>query len=82
MEIPVILSIVLGLLFVACILLLVHHGYSHRAGTAHALPAWEQFFQPSDVCNFHSCSHEMWILGVFGVGAILGICALIMHFAH
>ena len=80
MEIPIILTIVLGILFVGGIILLLHHAYSHRAGGPHPLEGCDQFFQESDVCNFHSCSHEMWILGIVGIVIIFAICAITFHF--
>lgn len=80
LDIPVILAIVLSTLFVGCIVLLLHHAYSHRPGGPHPLEGCDQFFQESDVCNFHSCSHEMWILGVAGVVLVLAACAVAVHF--
>lgn len=77
MQVPLILAIVISILFVGCIILLLHHGYSHR----YNLHGCEQYFQLSDVGNFHSCSHEMWIIALGCILSILGICALIMHYA-
>lgn len=77
-----ILAIVLGILLAACIVLLLHHAYSHRPGGPHPLEGWDQFFQRSDVCNFHSCSHEMWILGIFGAVLVFAACAIAVHFVR
>lgn len=64
--------IVVGILLAACVVLLLHHRYHHRTGGPQPLPeGMDQWFQESDVCNFHSCSHEMWILGLMSVAGIL-----------
>lgn len=57
-----------GVLLVAAVVLLLHHGWEH----AHDDPATSLaqrescpevcYFQPSDVGNFRTCNHEMWIL--------------------
>jgi hypothetical protein len=62
------LVIAASLFFVAAVLLLLHHGWKH----AHEDPATSLaqrescpevcYFQPSDVGNFRTCNHEMWIL--------------------
>ena len=64
-----------GLLVTASLLLLLHHRYHHRTGGPAPLPAigFNQWFQLSDVCNFHSCSHEMWIICMVSVAGILFI---------
>jgi hypothetical protein len=67
------------LLFVSAILLLLHHGYIHGSGTDHELAGMDQYFQLSDVCNFHSCSHEMWIIAMMAVAIILVIVHLIFQ---
>jgi hypothetical protein len=54
--------------FVAAVLLLLHHGYKHaREDPATSLAQQEScpevcYFQMSDVGNFRTCSHEMWII--------------------
>ena len=62
------LVVAASLFLVAAVLLLLHHGWKH----AHEDPATSLaqrescaevcYFQPSDVCNFRTCNHEMWIL--------------------
>jgi hypothetical protein len=57
--------------FAAAVLLLLHHGWKH----AHEDPATSHaqhescpevcYFQPSDVGNLRTCSHEMWIMLFF-----------------
>ena len=63
----VFLGVTLGVL-----LLLIHHKYKHS--DAHNLDyirdPCHQWFQPEDVCNFTTCSHEMWIIGLLLVGVI------------
>jgi hypothetical protein len=54
-------------LFIVAILLLLHHAHIH----AEDLTGTDQYFQLSDVCNFHSCSHEMWILLLVTAAMIL-----------
>jgi hypothetical protein len=53
-------------MFLVSISLLLHHAYSHPELTGMA-----RFFQSADVGNFHSCSHEMWILLLGTVGVLL-----------
>lgn len=81
LDVPVVLAIVLSLLFFGCVILLLHHAYSHRPGGPHPLQGCDQFFQESDVCNFHSCSHEMWILGIGCIVVALAVAALIVRFS-
>jgi hypothetical protein len=62
------LVVAASLFLVAAVLLLLHHGWKH----AHEDPATSLaqrescpevcYFQPSDVCNFRTCNHEMWIV--------------------
>ena len=66
-----VLLVVAGAFFVAAVLLLLHHCWKH----AHDDPATSHaqqescpevcYFQRSDVCNFRTCSHEMWIVTFF-----------------
>ena len=59
--------------------LLLHHKIKHSQPGAHYIPdSCEQWFQykiypDGDVCNFTTCSHEMWILFlvVLGLGAVV-----------
>jgi hypothetical protein len=68
-----IIAIVIIILACACILLLFHHAYVHRRGSAQPLEGCDQWFQQSDVCNCHSCNHEMWILGIELLAVILAV---------
>jgi hypothetical protein len=56
-AVPVLLMA--ALVLIACAALLsVHHWSKHGAD----LKGTDRWFKCSDVGNFHSCSHEMWIL--------------------
>lgn len=69
---------VAGFVIAACLalslLLLLHHKWKHsRHGPHYLHNSCEQWFQwrlypEGDVCNFHSCSHEMWILFLVALG--------------
>ena len=64
------------------LLLLLHHGWKHAhddPATSHALrdSCWQVcYFQPSDVGNFETCNHEMWIL----LCCALALLCLLFHF--
>ena len=58
-------------LVAVCVALLAHHRYKHRTGGPHELHGTDRWFQKSDICNFHSCSHEMWIILLFGLAVVL-----------
>lgn len=63
---------IVGLAFIAAaIVLLAHHWYKHGPDGDNPLEYPDRLFQESDVCNFHSCSHEMWIMGFILVAAVL-----------
>ena len=53
---------------VAAVVLCLHHGYEHyhddpATSEAHAESCLAVcYFQPSDVGNFRTCNHEMWII--------------------
>lgn len=49
---------------VAAVLLLLHHGREDAATSAARQESCPEvcFFQLSDVGNFRTCSHEMWII--------------------
>jgi hypothetical protein len=65
------LVIAAAVLFCVAVLLLLHHGWKH----AHEDPATSHaqqescpevcYFQMSDVGNFKTCNHEMWIILFF-----------------
>ena len=58
------------------VLLLLHHGWKHsREDPATSLAQRESclavcYFQPSDVGNFRTCNHEMWIILLFSLALI------------
>lgn len=73
-----ILAILAFTLFGVCILLVMHHGYSHRWDGPHPLGGMDQYFQLSDVGNCRSCNHEMWILGLALVAGVLAAISLLV----
>lgn len=70
MAADTILGIGIVFLMVAAFLL-GHHWYKHRPDGGNPLPYPDRCFQESDVCNFHSCSHEMWVIALVSIGAVL-----------
>jgi hypothetical protein len=58
---------------VAAVLLLLHHGWKHgredaATSVARQESCWQVcYFQLSDVGNFRTCSHEMWIILFLGL---------------
>ena len=56
--------------------LLLHHGWKHHredpaTSEAQRESCWQVcYFQPSDVGNFKSCNHEMWIILFFALGVM------------
>ena len=83
----------LALLAVACFfvcgLLLVHHKVHHsdkRNPEAYIDDECEQWFQwrlhpEGDVCNFQSCSHEMWCLFLALLGGVMLVVSAMMQCA-
>ncbi len=66
-----------AVLFLAAgVALLLHHGWKHwHEDPATSLAQREScpevcYFQPSDVGNFRTCNHEMWILFFFALAAL------------
>jgi hypothetical protein len=59
------------LLFVVGMLLLLHHCWKHAQENPETSHAQQEscpevcYFQLSDVGNFRTCNHEMWVLGFF-----------------
>jgi hypothetical protein len=57
-----------AMFFLAAVLLLLHHGWVHAQEDPATSAAQREscpevcYFQPSDVGNFRTCNHEMWIL--------------------
>ena len=81
--------LVAGWVVVLCIfmimMLLIHHKLHHSNPTdpenyiPDPLKQWFQYemYPAGDVCNFTTCSHEMWILFlvVLGLGAVVILIA-------
>lgn len=72
--------------FLVAVLLLLHHGWKHASeDPATSLAQHEScaavcYFQPSDVGNFKTCNHEMWILLFFSLALacwLWSLCALL-----
>ena len=69
MHPEIILFVISAIAFILSCVLLCHHKHVHsQVHTENFLPdPYEQWFQyrlypEGDVCNFHTCNHEMWIL--------------------
>jgi hypothetical protein len=62
--------------FAAAVLLLLHHGWKHAYEDPATSVAQHKscpevcYFQLSDVGNFKTCSHEMWIILFVGLGLV------------
>ena len=60
-----------GFVFCVAVQLLLPHGWKHsQEDPATSLAQQEScpevcYFQPSDVGNFRTCNHEMWIILLF-----------------
>jgi hypothetical protein len=54
------------------VILLLHHIYKHPE-----LPYPDRIFQMSDVCNFDSWNHEMWVIFIFFGGLAFVITGFI-----
>jgi hypothetical protein len=74
MDLPVVLILAL---IAASALMLLHHAYHHRPDGPHPLHGTDQCFQLSDVGNFHSCSHEMWIIAMLLSAFIIALVYLL-----
>ena len=61
------------------VILILHHWYKHRPGTPEQLDYPDRCFQDSDVMNFHSCSHEMWILGLLAGSMSMFVVGLVLR---
>jgi len=77
------LAVAAGFFFCMAVLLLLHHGWKHaQEDPATSLAQQEScpevcYFQPSDVCNFRTCNHEMWILLCFSLSLACWVWALL-----
>ena len=70
--------------FLVAVLLLLHHGWKH----GHEDPATSRaqqescpevcYFQLSDVGNFRTCNHEMWIILFFALSLGCRLAAIIV----
>jgi hypothetical protein len=68
--------LLVGFVFVTMsVALVLHHWYKHRPGGSDPLEYPDRCFQESDVCNFHSCNHEMFVLAFTSVGILLILAA-------
>jgi hypothetical protein len=58
--------------FLVAIILILHHGYKHRPGGKDPLYGLDQYFQLSDVGNFRTFNHEMFVIffTVIGIGIL------------
>lgn len=63
-------------LLVLGFILVIHHYYKHRPNGHEPLHGYDRAFQMSDVCNFHSCSHEMWVIAFWTTSMILFLAAV------
>ena len=57
------------------IVLILHHGYKHRPGGEDPLYGIDQYFQLSDVGNFRTFNHEMFVILL----TIVGLSILLFH---
>ena len=63
-----VLLLLAGAFLAVAVLLLLHHGWKHAREDPATSHAQQEsccavcYFQPSDVCNFRTCNHEMWII--------------------
>ena len=57
------------------VVLILHHGYKHRPGGEDPLYGIDQYFQLSDVGNFRTFNHEMFVILL----TIVGLSILLFH---
>jgi hypothetical protein len=60
---------------VIALLLIIHHGYKHRPDGEYPLYGLDQYFQLSDVGNFTTFNHEMFVI----LFTIVGITILLFR---
>lgn len=76
------LLIASGAFLFSAVLLLLHHGWKHgNEDPSTSLAQREScaevcYFQPSDVGNFRTCNHEMWIILFTGIAFVLALVSL------
>lgn len=78
-TVSILLIVALGL-FAASATLLIHHWIEHGQD-GQRLDGTDRCFQLSDVGNFHSCNHEMWIV-VFVFTALALVLAASVLSSH
>ena len=70
------LVVAAAVFFASAVLLLLHHGWKHAQEDPATSVAQREscpevcYFQLSDVGNFRTCNHEMWIILFFGLGVV------------
>lgn len=57
-------------MYAFCFILLIHHWWKHRPEGEDPLFGIDRWFQKSDICNFKTCRHEMWIIVIGIAGTI------------
>ena len=68
-----VLVIISEVFFLVGVLLMLHHCWKHAQEDPETSHAQQEscpevcYFQPSDVMNFRTCNHEMWIILCFAV---------------
>jgi len=60
---------------IVAIVLILHHGYKHRPGGEDPLYGHDQYFQLSDVGNFRTFNHEMFVI----LFTFVGLSILLFH---
>ena len=69
--------------FVVAVLLLLHHGWKHAHDDPATSVAQQEscpevcYFQLSDVGNFRTCNHEMWIILFFFLSLTLWLWSVL-----
>ena len=67
------LVIISEVFFLVGVLLMLHHCWKHAQEDPETSHAQQEscpevcYFQPSDIFNFRTCNHEMWIILCFAV---------------
>ena len=59
--------------FLTALLLVIHHAYKHRASGDEPLYGIDQYFQLSDVGNFRTFNHEMFVILFIIIGCVASI---------